>query len=68
IAAAVLYGLTASPVWRILLLGNLAVLAFTAVADRPADGWPLWRRNPLLWLLLFSTSAAALTVLLLGVW
>jgi hypothetical protein len=44
------------------------VLAFSAVSDRAADGWQVWRRTPLLWLLLFTLAAAALTVLLLGVW
>ncbi|HUS16790.1 MAG TPA: tetratricopeptide repeat protein [Chloroflexia bacterium] len=61
-----LYGWLGHPVWRILLLANLAVLAFTAVSDRGADGWVLWRRSPLLWLLLFSLAAAALTGILLG--
>ncbi|MGI8586602.1 MAG: hypothetical protein ACR2M0_02805 [Chloroflexia bacterium] len=52
--------------WRILLLGNVAVLAFTAVSDYPADGQPLWRRSPLLWLLIYASAAASLTAMLLG--
>ena len=54
------------PVWRLALLANLAVLAFTAVSEPPAEGWHLWRRAPLLWLLLFIGAAAALTVFALG--
>lgn len=68
VAFAVAYGFTGSPLWRIGLLGNLAVLAFTGTSERAADGWALWRRSPLLWLLLFFAAAAALTSLLLGAW
>jgi tetratricopeptide (TPR) repeat protein len=52
--------------WRILLLANVAVLAFTAASDPGAEGWHLWRRSPLLWLPIFTVAAAALTALLLG--
>ncbi|MDQ2809013.1 MAG: hypothetical protein M3Z04_19220, partial [Chloroflexota bacterium] len=65
---AVAYGFTGNPLWRIGLLGNLAVLAFTGTSEPAADGWALWRRSPLLWLLLFFAAAAALTGLLLGAW
>jgi len=63
---AAIYSRTGDLVSRTVLLGNLAVLAFTAVSDPAARGWPLWRRSPLLWLLLFSGAAAALVALLLG--
>jgi hypothetical protein len=61
-----LYAWLPNAVWRILLLANVAVLAFTAVSDPGAEGWHVWRRSPLLWLPIFSAAAATLTALLLG--
>ena len=61
-----LYSQLGDPVTRILLVTNVAVLAFTGVSDPEADGWRVWRRSPLLWMLLFVVAAAALTALLLG--
>lgn len=66
--AAALYIWQGGTAWRALLLGNLAVLAFTAASERPADGWALWRRSPVLWLILFIGASAALISLLLGAW
>ncbi len=68
VAFGIAYGFTGNPLWRIGLLGNLAVLAFTGTSEPAADGWALWRRSPLLWLLLSFAAAAALTGLLLGAW
>jgi len=65
---AVIYVLVGTAVWRVLLIGATSVLAFSAVADRDATGWAVWRRSPLLWLFLFTGAAAALTLLLLGAW
>jgi tetratricopeptide (TPR) repeat protein len=62
-----LYKLAGWPTLRLLLLANVAVLAFTAVSEAPAEGWYVWRRAPLLWLALFIGAAAALTLLALGV-
>lgn len=61
------YRLVGWPVLRLILLANVAVLAFTAVSESPAEGWYVWRRAPLLWLALFIGAAAALTLLALGV-
>ena len=62
-----LYRLAGWPMLRLLVLANVAVLAFTAVSESPAEGWYVWRRAPLLWLALFIGAAAALTLLALGV-
>jgi hypothetical protein len=62
-----LYKLAGWPTLRLILLANVAVLAFTAVSEPPAEGWYVWRRAPLLWLALFIGAAAALTLLALGV-
>ncbi len=62
-----LYRLFGWPALRLALLANVAVLAFTAVSEPPAEGWYVWRRAPLLWLFLFIGAAAALTLLALGV-
>jgi Flp pilus assembly protein TadD len=62
-----LYRLFGWPTLRLILLANVAVLAFTAVSEPPAEGWYVWRRAPLLWLALFIGAAAALTLLALGV-
>jgi tetratricopeptide (TPR) repeat protein len=66
VACGLLYAWLPNAVWRILLLTNVAVLAFTAVSDPGAEGWHVWRRSPLLWLPIFSAAAATLTALLLG--
>ena len=66
VVCGLLYAWLPNAAWRILLLTNVAVLAFTAVSDPGAEGWHVWRRSPLLWLPIFSAAAATLTALLLG--
>jgi tetratricopeptide (TPR) repeat protein len=59
------YWLTGWPSIRLALFATVLVLAFTSVSEAPADGWPLYRRNPALWLAIF-VAAATVAVLLAG--
>jgi hypothetical protein len=69
LALALLFGLlywfTGWPSIRLALFATVLVLAFTVVSEAPADGWPLHRRNPALWLSIFVAAATA-AVLLAG--
>ena len=57
------YWLTGWPSVRLALFATLLVLAFTSVSEAPADGWPVHRRNPALWLALFVAAATGATLL-----
>jgi hypothetical protein len=63
---ALAYWLTGWPSMRLGMFASMLVLAFTSVSEPPADGWTLYRRNAVLWLLVFVFAALMFTLLATG--